>query len=290
MSQISVLGMGNMGAALVRALVKGGTSVTIWNRTRAKAEALARPGVTVAHASGEALAASPCSILCLSRYADGQQLLEAEQTQLAGKILIQLTTGNPDEARELARVVQEKEGNYIDGAIMGLPDHVGTPQNLVLYSGNTAVFEAQRPLLEQLGGLRYVGEDPGAASAFDLSVLMPTFALAVGVLQGMKACEAAGISAEQYDSFIRDWLPLMLEDTLDKGRRDGFATDPTKAEVSISQAAATARLLAEYCSDVNVDPSLFETLTRLFQGGVDSGHQDYDWVYAAELRADNSNR
>lgn len=47
MSQISVLGMGNMGAALVRALVNGGTSVTIWNRTRAKAEALERPGVVV---------------------------------------------------------------------------------------------------------------------------------------------------------------------------------------------------------------------------------------------------
>lgn len=35
MSQISVLGTGNMRAALIRALVNGGTSVTIWNRTRA---------------------------------------------------------------------------------------------------------------------------------------------------------------------------------------------------------------------------------------------------------------
>ena len=290
MSQISVLGTGNMGAALIRALVKGGTSVTIWNRTRAKAEALARPGVTVANASGEALAASPCSILCLSRYPDSQQLLEAASPQLAGKSLIQLTTGKPAEARGLARFVQEQEGHYVDGAIMGVPSHVGTPQNIILYSGNKAVFEVQRPLLEHLGGLRYLGEDPGAASAFDLSVLMPTFTMAVGVLQGRKACNVAGIPAEQYDAFIREWLPLLLEDTLGKARRDGFATDPTQAEVSVGQAAPTARLLAEYCLDVNIDPSLFEALTRLFQGGVDSGYQDYDWVYAAELRADNSNR
>ena len=51
--------------------------------------------------------------------------------------------------------------------------------------------------------------------------------------------------------------------------------------------SSLVRLFVDYCHDVEIDPCLFEGLTRLFQGGVRSGHQDYDWVYAAELRTDS---
>ena len=58
-TDVSVIGCGNMGSAFIRTLADDGREVTIWNRTREKAEALAGPQVTVAGSVADALEASP---------------------------------------------------------------------------------------------------------------------------------------------------------------------------------------------------------------------------------------
>ena len=106
MSEISVIGCGLMGSALVRTLAKGGSTLTIWNRTRQKAEALVQSGVTgvtVADSVGAALEASPWTIFNIANCADCLTLLEPEQSRLRDKIIIELTTGTPNEARRLGR-------------------------------------------------------------------------------------------------------------------------------------------------------------------------------------------
>jgi 3-hydroxyisobutyrate dehydrogenase-like beta-hydroxyacid dehydrogenase len=50
MGEVSVIGMGAMGSALARALLHNGHRVTVWNRTSAKAEPLARDGADLAPA------------------------------------------------------------------------------------------------------------------------------------------------------------------------------------------------------------------------------------------------
>ena len=66
MSEVSVIGLGAMGSALVRALLRAGHRVTVWNRTSAKAEPLVREGAgrraTVIVTSGDSATsrAVPC--------------------------------------------------------------------------------------------------------------------------------------------------------------------------------------------------------------------------------------
>lgn len=273
-----------MGQALIRALRQGGTSLTIWNRTLSKAEQLVQSGVTVAKSADEALTASSCSILCVADYKTGRELLTNHNRPSVDCTIIQLTTGKPVDARGLAGLVHENKGSYLDGSIMGFPNHVGTSDNRILYSGDSTAFNSQQRRLEMLGKTRYLGENPGAAAALDLGALMPIMPMVVGLVQGMKACKAEGVSDQQYDSFIREWVPLVLEDTLAKARQVGYAADPTKAEVSLLQATEVSQMFAEYCSEVDTDPSIFRALEHLFQSGVDQGLKDYDWVYAAELR------
>jgi 3-hydroxyisobutyrate dehydrogenase-like beta-hydroxyacid dehydrogenase len=59
MSEISVIGCGAMGSAIAETLAEKDTRVTVWNRTRERAEALAGPRVIVAGSVGEAIANSP---------------------------------------------------------------------------------------------------------------------------------------------------------------------------------------------------------------------------------------
>ena len=59
--KIAFLGLGNMGAHMARNLHRAGHTVTVWNRTLSKAEALRADGIAAAHSVGEAAQAAPTS-------------------------------------------------------------------------------------------------------------------------------------------------------------------------------------------------------------------------------------
>ena len=286
MSALSLLGTGNMGAALVRTLASNGTELTIWNRTQAKAEALRQEGVVLASSSAAALAASPCTILNVTDYPRGRALLESAQATLAGKTIIQLTTGKPQEARDLAEFVRNAGGVYLDGAIMGYPPQVGTPQLQVLYSGDQAVFDEYAPVLEQLGGTMFLGEDPGAASAFDIAILIPLITAFVGLLQGLHVCRTEGIATDRYEPFVKQAISLFLDDALHKARQDDFATNPDKVECTVDLMANITELFSSYCQDIKLDPGLFRAIAQLFASGAKAGRGAHDWMCVAELHAD----
>ncbi|RKS78872.1 6-phosphogluconate dehydrogenase-like protein [Actinomadura pelletieri DSM 43383] len=100
MTDVTVLGAGFMGAAIVRVLMERGRTVTVWNRTSTKTRPLREGGATVAEGFEEALAVSPVTISMLSDYAALAERLEPVAS-LQGVDLVNLTTGQPQEADEL---------------------------------------------------------------------------------------------------------------------------------------------------------------------------------------------
>ena len=76
MSDMTVIGMGAMGAAFARTLLAAGRSVTVWNRTPEKMQPLVALGADGASSLGEALAASPRAIVCILNYQQTTELFE----------------------------------------------------------------------------------------------------------------------------------------------------------------------------------------------------------------------
>jgi hypothetical protein len=75
----------------------------------------------------------------------------------------------------------------------------------------------------------------------------------------------------------------MVTDILDKAHQEDFATNPDKIESSVSVMVVISRLIANYSRDADIDPEMFDALTRLFEAGVASGRGEHDWVCAADL-------
>src|ERR1700730_9864329 len=98
-SAVTVLGLGSMGAALTRALLKRGHAVTVWNRTADKAASLVSEGAKLAHSPAEAAAASPLVIMCVLDYAAANGILAGPGVAgaVSGKTLVQLSTGIPEQ-------------------------------------------------------------------------------------------------------------------------------------------------------------------------------------------------
>ncbi len=115
--RVTVIGTGRMGSALASALFNKGFATTVWNRTAAKTEPLARLGLRVASSILEAAREADVVIVNINNYDSTLQLLQQPniESALRGKILVQLTTGTPGEAREMEFWAQRCGTQYFDG-------------------------------------------------------------------------------------------------------------------------------------------------------------------------------
>ena len=98
MSDISVIGLGAMGSALVRTLLLAGYTVTVWNRSADKAAALVDAGAVLADNVQQALDASPATITCIKSHEQTIELMRSCAGTLGGKTVIELSTGGSTEA------------------------------------------------------------------------------------------------------------------------------------------------------------------------------------------------
>jgi 3-hydroxyisobutyrate dehydrogenase-like beta-hydroxyacid dehydrogenase len=88
------------------------------------------------------------------------------QSGLRGKILVQLTTGTPDGAREMGYWAQSHAIEYLDGAILGNPIDIGKPQIIALCSGSEKLFNRMKPTLVAFDeNAMFIGKEIGHASA-----------------------------------------------------------------------------------------------------------------------------
>jgi 3-hydroxyisobutyrate dehydrogenase-like beta-hydroxyacid dehydrogenase len=74
-SEVAVIGLGAMGSALAHVLLRAGKQVTVWNRSRAKTEAVTSAGAHVSETMLSALTASPVFLICVDNYAVSSSLL-----------------------------------------------------------------------------------------------------------------------------------------------------------------------------------------------------------------------
>lgn len=216
---VTVLGLGLMGQALAETFLREGHATTVWNRTAAKAGPLVAKGAELADSVADAVAASPLVVVCVLDYDAVHELLDPVAGALDGRVLVNLTSGTSEGARETARWAAEHGATYLDGALLTDPDGVGTADAVVLYSGPRATFDAHEPTLRLLGGATtHLGDDHGLASLHDVAVLGLMWGILNSFLQGAAVLGAAGVDASAFAplatksiKMVADWVPGYAE-------------------------------------------------------------------------------
>lgn len=213
MENVSVVGLGLMGTALAEAFLRKPLTVTVWNRTSSRCNPLEAKGAQVASTVEAALSASEVVIFCVSNYAAANELLRASGVSAAfnGKTLIQLSSGTPKEARDTASWAREIGVQYLDGAILAYPSHIGSAAAQILISGSPEVFRQHKELLEILGTPAYVGLSPGAAAALDCAGLISSMTSMIGLIHGIALCESESVETEHLVSMVNAFLPMRAE-------------------------------------------------------------------------------
>ncbi|MBE1491215.1 NAD(P)-dependent oxidoreductase [Plantactinospora soyae] len=170
-TSVSVLGLGAMGSALAHVLLVRGHPVTVWNRTPDKARDLVAEGAVLAGTPADAVAAGELVLLSLTDYDAVQAVLGTVADAVPGRVVVNLTTGAPDRAEQVADWARRVGADYLDGVVQAGPEQLGGPEATLLYSGSERAFVAHRRTLEQLGTTHHLGPDAGQACRYDLALL-----------------------------------------------------------------------------------------------------------------------
>ncbi|MEI5102503.1 NAD(P)-binding domain-containing protein [Streptomyces sp. PmtG] len=268
---VTVIGLGNLGQVLARTFLEQGHKVTVWNRSQDKADELVARGAMLAPTPAAAVAASDLIVVCVLDYTTVTGLLTPVGDGLAGRVVVNLTSGIPEPARALAAWVTERGAGYVDGAVYAIPQTVGTPEAFILYSGDADAFARYRALLEPLGAPVFVGGDAGLAPVHDVALLSGMYGMFAGFFQTVAVGRSAGIEATKVTELLVRWLKEALAALpafaaeIDAG---DYRTDTSNIDIN---AVGLANILtATRAQGVGVD--LLAPLHDLFQRQLAEGH------------------
>ena len=268
MTAITVMGLGLMGSALARAFAGAGHPLTVWNRSPERTLPFADAGVDVASDVLGAVKAADILVVCIDNYDSTHRLLSASDVSkaLAGRTLVQLSTGTPKDARAAAVWMRGLGARYLDGAILGGPAQIATEDGQVLFSGNQSAWNAAAETLSSLGGkVRYLGERPGAACALDLAWLTTRYGAFLALWHAAILCRSEGVD-------MGDFMALTPKDdaiqTYGAVVRDG----------TYDQATATLKVWAEalkpiqvQARDAGISSEIPDLLAGFFERALDAG-------------------
>ncbi|RSM17117.1 hypothetical protein CDV31_004010 [Fusarium ambrosium] len=191
-TDITIVGVGSIGAAIVQKWLEKGFTVTMWNRNpdRPWLKDLANRGAVFEQDLGAAIANSDVILVSVAAYSNITELfsciLPFEKSQSPNTV-INITTGTSQQARQMETWFKAQGiAEYLDGAIMVTPELVGTEHSSIWLSGETeATFSRISNIISPLGKLHYVAEDPGAACLWDIAALAAMDGMLTGGLLAM---------------------------------------------------------------------------------------------------------
>lgn len=271
---VTVIGLGDMGGKLASVLLENGYKVTVWNRDIRKAEALAVVGAIVAKTAAEAIHASPTVIMCVKDYEASHSILKAEESfkALNGRLLIELSTGTPQKARDGRKLADAAGAGYLDGAILATPPQVGRPDTPIFVSGEIAAYQKGEAVMKTLaGGLQYMGEKDGDAAAWDLAFLSCLFGGMVGFYHGSALLESENINVEDYGNMMAALAPVTGEMIKYEGKVIGNDLF-TEVQSSLITSSVTFKLLLEHAEESGIAKDWPEFGMKLFQKAMDAGY------------------
>jgi 3-hydroxyisobutyrate dehydrogenase-like beta-hydroxyacid dehydrogenase len=210
MTDVTVIGLGQMGFALAELMLKAGKSVSVWNRSPEKAAALLARGANFSETPAVAISASPVTLICVYDYDAARDILgrAGVAEALRGRLLVNLGTGSPEDARQAGRAIASQGGHYLDGAIQAAPSQMGGAGTPILICGPSPAFAEAEPLLKILAGnLVYLGDAIDAAAFMDLATLSYVYGAYAGFLHGARIAEAMGINVATFGGIVSDISP-----------------------------------------------------------------------------------
>ena len=249
--KVGVIGLGTMGQPIARRIARAGHEVLAWNRTPGRADGLPRDTAVAVRTAGEACQAELVITVLSDDVAvetvmfDGGRLIT---TGMPGLIHVCMSTISDSLARRLAAAHEAAGQFYISAPVFGPPDAAASGRLLIVAGGARNNVERVRPVLEVLGRVQFISEDPAAANVVKSAGNFLMAAVVESLRDAMLIVHGTGVDPREFAGVVTQSLfptPVYqyLGGLLAARQAQGGARVPNPFLRGAEQCADTARQL-----------------------------------------------
>ena len=201
MQSIGFIGLGLMGKPMAHNLLSAGFPLTVWNRTKSKADDLVRAGAKLAANPHEAAANADVLITIVSDPPALEEVLFGPSGALdalrKGSLLIDSSTVSPDAARRVATACAGRGVDFLDAPVTGGTWGAEKGELVFMVGGDAKVLDRAKPVLQAMGKKFFLLGPNAAGQTVKLGMNL-LLALEVDALaESLALVTKAGVAAER---------------------------------------------------------------------------------------------
>jgi 3-hydroxyisobutyrate dehydrogenase-like beta-hydroxyacid dehydrogenase len=205
---VGFIGLGRMGAAIARNIMKAGFTLTVYNRTAAKMQPFLDAGAKGAASPAEAAGSADVVVTSLM---DDQSVLNAGEgrdgilrTLQPGAVHVGTTTVSPRCTRMLAAAHAAHGSSYVAAPVLGRPDVAEAGQLISFVAGDADAIAKCEPVVSAYSlAVMPIGTTPAVASSLKLAVNYLLFATVDLIGQVFAFAEKSGVERQHLDMVLQ---------------------------------------------------------------------------------------
>jgi 3-hydroxyisobutyrate dehydrogenase-like beta-hydroxyacid dehydrogenase len=200
MANLGYVGLGAMGGLMAERLISKGHTVTGYNRTKSKADALVAKGLRWADSPRVVAEAADAVFVMVTNSAALEAVANGPDGLLAGlgagKLLIDMSTVSPAVSRGLAARVRDQGSDMVDAPVSGSVVTLQQGKVSIMVGGDKAAFDRAKPLLDDVGPrVTHVGPS-GLALSMKIAINLSLAVQMLAFSEGLLLAEKSGIPRE----------------------------------------------------------------------------------------------
>ncbi len=278
---IAFLGTGLLGGNFVKALLKKGNSVQVWNRTAEKALALEPFGAKAFGDPAAAVEHADRIHLALSDDKAVDEILEKAKAGFkAGVIIIDHTTTSASGAGKRTSAWKDQGFTYVHAPVFMGPSNALDSTGYMLVSGNQDLVQELTPVLSAMTGqLINLGTEPNRAAGMKLIGNLFLLSLTAGLSDMLALARSLNIPASEIDALLSAWNPGNSVQGRLKKMMGGQFDNPSW---ELSMARKDAGLMMQEAQDGNKSLTIVPAVAKIMDQWVEKGFGKYDWTIIAK--------
>lgn len=275
--KIAFLGLGAMGTPMVRHLVKAGHDVTVWNRSRARAEALT--GIAIADTPAEAVRSAEAVFTSLFDDAAHEDVLLAAgalDAMAPGALHIALSTISVPLSERLEAEHARRGQRYVAAPVFGRPNVAEAAKLWIVAAGADEDVARARPLLEPLSrGISVVGSRPPQAHALKIGGNFLISTMIDSLSTAFVFAEAQGIAP---DAFLAAVNSALFQSPFYAAYANVMLHPPEVKGATIALGIKDLSLFRTAAAERGVQLALADHLNAVLTTAQQSGWAGEDWA------------
>lgn len=283
--KITFIGAGNMGAPMARNLLHAGHQVTVYNRTRERAEPLRQEGARLAESPADAARDADLAITML---ADDAAVLDAAhglmETLARNAIHVGMSTISVACSQRLAQEHTAHGQHYVAAPVFGRPEAAAAAKLWIVAAGAAQQVQTCEPVFQTLGrGHSVVGTDPWLANAVKLAGNFLIAAMLESLGEAFALVRKSGVDAGQFLDIVNTAL---FQSNIYANYGGAVAKEKFEpAGFKLRLGFKDLRLVQEAAEAAAVPMPLAGVLRDRFLAALARGEGDLDWAAIARIAA-----